>query len=78
MGKNAEALSEVEAADKADPGNYTIHYLRGQVLRQLGRVEEAKAEMQATTRMMNKPREERQKELYGGALPSPEITQEPQ
>jgi hypothetical protein len=34
--------------------------------------------MQATTRMMNKPREERQKELYGGALPSPEITQEPQ
>jgi tetratricopeptide (TPR) repeat protein len=76
-GKNAEALAEIDAADKADPSNYTIHYLRGQILRQLGRVEEAKAEMQATTRMMNKPREKRQKELYGGALPSPEIMQEP-
>jgi predicted RNA polymerase sigma factor len=64
--------------DKADPGNYTIHYLRGQILKQLGRLEEAKAEMQATTRMMNKPSEQRQQELYGGALPSPEITREPQ
>ena len=78
MDKNTNALAEVDAADKADPGNYTIHYLRGQILKQLGRIEEAKAEMQATTRMMNKPREQRQQELYGGALPSPEITREPQ
>jgi hypothetical protein len=34
--------------------------------------------MDATTKMMNQQRDKRQKELYGGATPNPELTQEPQ
>jgi hypothetical protein len=34
--------------------------------------------MEATTRLMNEQRGKRQKELYGGPAPNPELTQEPQ
>ena len=33
--------------------------------------------MDATTKMMNQQRDKRQKELYGGPVPNPELTQEP-
>jgi hypothetical protein len=33
--------------------------------------------MEATTRMMNQQREQRQKELYGSPALNPELTQEP-
>jgi len=55
-----------------------VHYIRGQLLQRLGRSEEAKAEMELTTRMMNEQRGKRQKELYSSPLPNPELTQEPQ
>ena len=35
---------------KLDPGNSSVHYLRGQLLQRLGRTQEARAEMDATTR----------------------------
>ena len=34
--------------------------------------------MDATTRIMNEQRDKRQKEIYGGPAPNPELTQEPQ
>jgi Tfp pilus assembly protein PilF len=77
-GKYAEALIEIDAASKSDPISYNVHYIRGQLLQRLGRSEEAKAEMELTTRMMNEQRGKRQKELYGSPLPNPELTQEPQ
>ena len=77
-GKYAQALSEIDAAKKIDPGNSSVHYLRGQLLQRLGRNQEARVEMEATTRLMNEQRGIRQKELYGGPTPSPELTQEPQ
>ncbi len=77
-GKFAQALTEVEAAAKIDPENSNVHYLRGQLLQRLGRTQEARAEMEATTRVMNEQRDKRQKELYGGPAPNPELTQEPQ
>jgi predicted RNA polymerase sigma factor len=51
--------------------------LRGQLLQRLGRTQEARVEMDATTKMMNAQRDKRQKELYGGPVPNPELTQEP-
>lgn len=39
---------------------------------------EARVEMEATTRIMNEQRDKRQKELYDGPAPNPELTQEPQ
>ena len=77
-GKYAQALAEIDAAAKIDPGNSSVHYLRGQLLQRLGRTQEARAEMEATTRVMNEQRDKRQKELYGGPAPNPELTQEPQ
>ena len=63
---------------KLIPSNSSVHYLRGQILQRLGRNQEARAEMEATTRLMNEQRDKRQKELYGGPAPNPELTQEPQ
>ena len=77
-GKYAQALTEIDAALKLDPENSSVHYLRGQLLQRLGRTQEARAEMDATTQMMNQQRDKRQKELYGGPAPNPELTQEPQ
>ncbi len=77
-GKYAQALAEIDAALKLDPGSSSVHYLRGQLLQRLGRTQEARAEMDATTNMMNQQRDKRQKELYGGPAPNPELTQEPQ
>jgi hypothetical protein len=48
------------------------------LLQRLGRTQEARAEMSATTNVMNEQRDKRQKELYGGPTPNPELTQEPQ
>jgi predicted RNA polymerase sigma factor len=70
-------LAQIEAADKLDPNKHPIHYVRGQVLQKLGRVQEAKAEMEAATRMMNELRDKRQKELYSGPPPNPELRREP-
>jgi len=77
-GKYAQALAEIDAALKLDPGSSSVHYLRGQLLQRLGRTQEARAEMNATTNVMNEQRDKRQKELYGGPTPNPELTQEPQ
>jgi tetratricopeptide (TPR) repeat protein len=77
-GKYAQALAETDAAVKLDPGSSSVHYLRGQLLQRLGRTQEARAEMNATSNVMNEQRDKRQKELYGGPAPSPELTQEPQ
>ena len=77
-GKYSQALAEIDAALKLDPENSSVHYLRGQLLQRLGRTQEARAEMDATTKMMNQQRDKRQKELYGGPTPNPELTQEPQ
>ena len=77
-GKYAQALTEVDAAAKIDPDNSSVHYLRGQLLQRLGRTREARAEMDATARVMNQQRDRRQKELYGGPAPNPELTREPQ
>ena len=76
-GKYVQALAEIDATAKLDPGSSSVHYLRGQLLQHLGRTREARAEMDATTRMMNAQRDQRQKEIYGGPAPNPELTQEP-
>jgi tetratricopeptide (TPR) repeat protein len=77
-GRYTQALVEIDAALKLDPDSSSVHYLRGLLLQRLGRTEEARAEMDATTHMMNQQRDKRQKELYGGRAPNPELTREPQ
>lgn len=77
-GKYAEALSAVDAAEKLDPARTDIHYLRGQVLLHLGKKEEGKKELEASVRMDNERRAEREKQVETGTVPSPELLQDPQ
>jgi tetratricopeptide (TPR) repeat protein len=72
-----KALAELDAAGKLDLQSSRIHYLRGQVLLKLGRKEEAKKEIDTSVQMSSERREQREKELEGGSLPSPELTQQP-
>jgi tetratricopeptide (TPR) repeat protein len=78
QGNYTQALTEIDAAGKLAPSSYAIHYVRGQVLKSLGRTEEALAEMRTFTQMSNDARDKRQHELEAGPAPNPEITADPQ
>jgi Flp pilus assembly protein TadD len=77
QGQYEKALAELDAAAKLDLQSSRIHYLRGQVLLKLGRKEEARKEIDTSVQMSSARREQREKELEGGSLPSPELTQQP-
>jgi tetratricopeptide (TPR) repeat protein len=74
--KYAQALRAIDSAEKLAPNASNIHYLRGQVLLRLGRKEEGKKEMEASIRMDNERRAEREKQVESGTLPSPELTED--
>jgi tetratricopeptide (TPR) repeat protein len=76
--KYDKALAELEVAGKLDPESSRIHYLRGQILLRQGRTAEAKKELDTSVRMSSARRDQRQKELEGGTIPSPELTRETQ
>ena len=78
QGSHALALTEIDAAGKLDRSSYGIHYVRGQVLRSLGRARQAQAEMRVYTQMSNQAREKRHQELENGPARNPEITADPQ
>ena len=75
--KYAQALTEIDAARKLNPESEAVHYVRGQILQKLGRMQEAKAEMQQYTAMSNAAREKRHQELEA-PMPDPQLAQEPQ
>ncbi len=76
--KYAPALVEIDAAGKIDPARTDIHYVRGRVLLQLGRKQEAKKELEAAVSIDNEHRTEREKQMDAGTVPSPELLQDPQ
>jgi tetratricopeptide (TPR) repeat protein len=77
-GKYQQALSAIDSAGKLDPRRTDIHYVRGQVLMHLGRKEEGKKELEASVRIDNERRAEREKQVENGTLPSPELLQDEQ
>jgi tetratricopeptide (TPR) repeat protein len=68
-----KALIAIDSAGKLDPVRTDIHYLRGQILLQLGRKEEGKKELEASVRIDNERRAQRQKQVESGTVPSPEL-----
>jgi len=74
----AAALSELDHVIELDSGDASARYLRGQVLVRMGREKEGRAELASATKMLNEQREKRHKELEGDAVPSPELTREPE
>jgi tetratricopeptide (TPR) repeat protein len=67
--KYALALAEIDAAEKIDAARPDIHYLRGRILLQMGRKDEAKKELD-TAQQNQKPE--------AIPVPSPEVLQPPQ
>jgi Tfp pilus assembly protein PilF len=76
--KYEKALAALDAAGKLDPESSRIHYLRGQILLRQGRTAEGRKELDTSVRMSSAKRDQRQKELEGGSIPSPELTRESQ
>jgi len=62
---------------KFSPKNQPLHDLRGQILKRLGRTEEAQAEMKAASELYEQSLTRRQKEFESGPLPNPEVNREP-
>jgi tetratricopeptide (TPR) repeat protein len=68
-----KALSAIDSAGKIDPVRPDIHYLKGQILLRLGRPDEGKKELEASVRIDNERRAQRQEQVESGNLPSPEL-----
>jgi tetratricopeptide (TPR) repeat protein len=74
----AAALAELDQVMRLQPENANARYLRGQVLVRMGREKEGREELALATKELNQRRAERQKQLEGETVPSPELAQEPQ
>jgi len=74
--KYPQALTAIDSAGKLAAGRTDIHYLRGQILTRLGRKEEGRKELEASVRIDNERRAERQKQVESGTVPSPELLQD--
>jgi tetratricopeptide (TPR) repeat protein len=74
--KYPSALTAIDSAGKLDPNRTDIHYLKGQILVHMGRKEEGKNELEASVRLDNEHRAQRQKQVESGSVPSPELLQD--
>jgi len=72
-GEYTKALIQADTTAKLQPGNASVHYLRGQILQHLKRTDEAKAEMQKAAEISNQARTKRQQELES---PDPDLRQQ--
>jgi tetratricopeptide (TPR) repeat protein len=68
-----KALDAIDSAARLDPVRTDIHYLKGQILLRLGRKEEGRKELEASVRIDNERRAQRQKQVESGNVPSPEL-----
>jgi tetratricopeptide (TPR) repeat protein len=75
--KFAEALREADAALQLVPESQNVHYLRGRILTRLGRPEEARTELAAAQKAMDQSLGKAREDLGEKAIPTPELTHEP-
>ena len=75
--KFAQALREVDAVVQLAPESQNVHYLRGRILARLGRREEARTELAAAQKAMDQSLGKARQDLGEKAIPTPELTHEP-
>jgi tetratricopeptide (TPR) repeat protein len=75
--KFAKALRETDAALQLVPESQNVHYLRGRILARLGRGEEARTELAAAQKAMDQSLGKAREDLGEKAIPTPELTHEP-
>jgi tetratricopeptide (TPR) repeat protein len=76
--KYNEALLAIDSAVRLAPGHQGVHYVRGQVLAQLGRREEAQAEFATAKKIISADSGKRPEALGDQRIPNPELAQPPQ
>ena len=76
--KYPQALRAIDAASEIDSRRTDIHYIRGQILIHMGRREEGKKELETSVRIDNERRAEKEKQVEGESVPSPELLQDEQ
>jgi hypothetical protein len=70
-------LREADAALLLVPESQNVHYLRGRILARLGRKEEAGVELATAQKAMDQSLGKARKDLDEQAIPTPELTHEP-
>ncbi len=75
--KFTAALREADAALQLIPESQNVHYLRGRILTRLGRREEARTELAAAQKAMDQSLGKAREDLEEKAIPTPELTHEP-
>jgi Tfp pilus assembly protein PilF len=78
QGKNTEALRSIDFAVGLAPDNQNVHFVRGQLLKRLGRSEEAKAEMTRAQKIFDSTLASDRNAVEEDRVPNPELTKEPQ
>jgi tetratricopeptide (TPR) repeat protein len=76
--RNAEALRFIDVAVELAPDNQNVHFVRGQLLKRLGRSEEAKAEIAKAQKIFDSTLASDRDAVEEGRMPNPELTREPQ
>ncbi len=76
--KYQEALRSLDIAVRLAPDNQNVHFLRGQVLKRLGREAEAKAEMAKTKKILDSAIESDRAAVEEQRVPDPDRAIEPQ
>ena len=70
-----EALKALDQAGQIDSRSASVHYLRAQILTELGRKGEAKAEMAAVRQLKTASLDKLEQEVTGAKYHDPQLTQ---
>jgi tetratricopeptide (TPR) repeat protein len=74
QGKYPEALKALDAVLATDPRSSSVHYLRGQVLSEMGRRSEAKQSFDEALRLKQATRDELECKISGQQVADPQLT----
>jgi tetratricopeptide (TPR) repeat protein len=69
----AQALKALDSAGAIDPKSASVHYLRAQVLMQLGRKAEAQTEFTAVRRLQSESADQLEQQISGGKYRDPQL-----
>ena len=75
--KSQQALKMIDAALRLSPNIHGGHFLRGRILAQLGRQQEARVEFAAAQKAIDSGLDKERESLGDNRLPNPELTQQP-
>jgi len=77
QGKEKEALTELDAAEKYAPKNHNIRTVRGQLLIRMGRKAEGQAELAEAKKLFASGLTEEQEKMKQHLVPNPELADQP-